>query len=77
MQDAKLTLPPITLVCPVPAWARVKIAPPGTADAGFAAGAALGALDALVRDNLQVATARSIFDRRFESVEHPFSSIKQ
>ncbi|WP_284316801.1 DUF1403 family protein, partial [Labrys miyagiensis] len=49
MPEPKTTLPPPALLRPVPAWARVKTAPQSAIDATFAAGAALAALDAIVR----------------------------
>ena len=49
MRDPKTTLPPTAILRPVPAWARVKTAPASATDAAFAAGAALAALDAIVR----------------------------
>lgn len=49
MREDKTTLASNGLLRPVPAWARVKKAPASATDAAFSAGAALGALDALVR----------------------------
>jgi hypothetical protein len=49
MRDPKSTLPPSASVRPAPVRARVKKAPADLVDAAFAAGAALGALDAWVR----------------------------
>ena len=49
MRDAKPTLPPIALVRPVPAWARLKAAPTSDGEAAFAAGVSLAALDAVLR----------------------------
>jgi Protein of unknown function (DUF1403) len=49
MRDAKTTVPPIATLCPVPAWSRVKKPPASDAEAAFAAGASLAALDAVVR----------------------------
>jgi hypothetical protein len=55
MREPKSTKPPSACVRPVPARARVKTARADAADTAFAAGAALGALDALVRAELALA----------------------
>ncbi len=49
MREPKTTLPSTATLRPVPAWGRVKKALANDADAAFAAGAGLAALDAVVR----------------------------
>ena len=49
MRHPKSTLPATAPLRPLPAWARIKSAPADQKDAAFAARAALGALDALLR----------------------------
>ena len=58
MADPKTTLPPTAAMRPVPAWSRVKKAIHDDGDAAFAAGAALGALDAVLAPTLPSSRAR-------------------
>jgi Protein of unknown function (DUF1403) len=49
MREPKTTLPPFPTLRPVPAWGRVKTTSTSGADAAFAAGVGLAAVDVIVR----------------------------